>query len=63
MQILKFLLTLTKKPINDLSDANFIEIFRVEDGAIKKVVDKSVYNIIRDYMAERTYDESGGRRI
>ena len=60
---LKISLTLTKKPINDLSDANFIEILRVEDGAIKKVVDKSVYNIIRDYMAERTYDESGSYAV
>ena len=60
---LKISLTLTKKPINDLSDANFIEILRVEDGAIKKVVDKSVYNIIRDYIAERTYDESGSYAV
>ena len=35
-------------------------LFRsVDDGKIKKVVDKTVYNIIRDYIAERTYDESG----
>ena len=60
---LKISLTLTKKPINDLSDANFIEILRVEDGAIKKVADKTVYNIIRDYMAERTFDESGNYAV
>ena len=60
---LKISLTLAKKPINDLSDANFIEILRVEDGAIKKVADKTVYNIIRDYMADRTFDESGSYAV
>ena len=28
-------------------------------GIGSKVVDKTVYNIIRDYIAERTFDESG----
>jgi len=55
----KISLTLTKKLLTDLNDTDFIEILRVDDGKIKKVVDKTVYNIIRDYIAERTFDESG----
>ena len=55
----KISLTLTKKSLTDFNDTNFIEVLRVDDGAIKKIVDKTVYNIIRDYIAERTYDESG----
>jgi hypothetical protein len=55
----KINLTLTKKLISDLNDTDFVELLRVEDGKIKIIEQKSQYNIIRDYMAERTYDESG----
>ena len=52
-------LTLVKKSLTDFNDTDFVELLRVDDGKIKKVVDRSVYNIIRDYIAERTFDESG----
>ena len=52
-------LTLIKKSLTDFNDTDFIEVLRVDDGKLKKVVDKTVYNIIRDYIAERTFDESG----
>ena len=55
----KISLSLTKKPLTDFNDNDFIEILRVDDGKIKKIVDKTAYNIIRDYIAERTFDESG----
>ena len=55
----KISLTLTKKPLTDLNDKDFIEILRVDNGKLKKVADKPVYNVIRDYIAERTFDESG----
>ena len=55
----KISLSLTKKSLTDFNDTDFIEILRVDDGKIKKIVDKTVYNIIRDYIAERTFDESG----
>ena len=55
----KVSLSLTKKPLTDFNDNDFIEILRVDDGKIKKIVDKTAYNIIRDYIAERTFDESG----
>ena len=52
-------LTLTKKLLSDTKDTDFVELLRVQDGKIKKIETKSQYNIIRDYLAERTYDESG----
>ena len=55
----KINLTLTKKLISDTNDTDFVELLRVEDGKIKKIETKTQYNIIKDYMAERTYDESG----
>ena len=55
----KINLTLTKKLISDLNDTDFVELLRVENGKIKVIEQKSQYNIIKDYMAERTYDESG----
>jgi hypothetical protein len=56
---LKIKLTLTKKLLNDLNDTDFVELLRVQDGKIKKIESKTNYNLIRDYMADRTYDESG----
>lgn len=52
-------LTLTKKLISDTNDTDFVELLRVQDGKIKKIEEKTQYNKIRDYLAERTYDESG----
>ena len=52
-------LTLSKKSLDDLNDTDFIELLRVRDGAIKKLETQSQYSIIKDYLAQRTYDESG----
>ena len=55
---------LTKKDLLDYSnDTNFIELLRVRKGEIKKLEDRTVYNHIRDYFAQRTYDESGDYSI
>ena len=56
---LKITLTLTKRLLNDTTDPDFFEILRVDDGNIKKIVTKTDYNIIKDWIAERTYEESG----
>ena len=56
---LKITTTLTKKLLTDLNDTNFVEILRLENGAVKKVAEKTVYSNVRDYFAERTFDESG----
>jgi hypothetical protein len=55
----KLNLILTKKLLSDTNDTDFVELLRVQDGKIKKSETKTQYNIIRDYLAERTYDESG----
>jgi virulence-associated protein VapD len=56
----KISLVLTKKLIDDIeNDTDFVELLRVKDGSIKKIETKSQYSIIRDYLAQRTYDESG----
>ncbi len=56
---LKIEAELIKKPITDFNDENFIELLRVENGIIQNFVKTSNYNLIRDELARRTYDESG----
>lgn len=51
--------TLIKKDINDFNDENFIELLRVREGVVEKFVENTNYNLIRDELARRTYDESG----
>jgi len=55
----KITLTLSKKSLSDTNDTNFIELLRIKDGLIKKLNVKTQYNQIRDWIAGRTYDESG----
>lgn len=50
---------LSKKSIDDFDDKSFVELIRISNGQIKKLQDKSVYSIIKDYLAKRTYEESG----
>ena len=56
---LKIELTLGKKDLNDFNDSNFVEILKIDDGDIKKISTRTEYNLIRDYIAQRTFDESG----
>ena len=55
---LKLTPTLTKKTLTEYSN-NFVEFARVENGLIQARFDKPLYNQIRDYLARRTFDESG----
>jgi hypothetical protein len=50
---------LSKKSVDDFDDKSFVELIRISNGQIKKLQDKSVYSIIKDYLAKRTYEESG----
>ena len=60
----KLNLSLTKKSIDSVdTDTDFIEILRIVDGEIKKVSVQSQYNLIKDYLAQRTYDESGNYSV
>ena len=56
---LKITTTLAKKSLSDFNDTNFIELIRLDDGEIKKIINKSQYSLIRDYFAKRTFEESG----
>ena len=56
-------LSLTKKDLNDGDDTNFVELMRIDKGQIKKIQTTSEYNKIRDYIADRTFDESGNYSV
>tara|TARA_B100001094_G_scaffold252306_1_gene250301 strand:+ start:18727 stop:26040 length:7314 start_codon:yes stop_codon:yes gene_type:complete len=56
-------LVLTKKLLTDNNVANFFEILRIQDGDRRFIIDKTRYNIIRDWIAGRTYDESGNYSV
>ncbi|AIX23311.1 virion structural protein [Synechococcus phage ACG-2014f] len=56
---LKISTKLIKKPLDDYNDTNFVELLRVDNGEVKKIAENSDYNIIKDYLAQRTYEESG----
>ena len=59
----KFNLVLTKKLLDDTDDKTFIELLRLEDGRTEKAEKKTQYNLIKDYFAQRTFDESGNYTV
>ena len=56
-------LTLAKFTTAQTTDANFIELLRVENGVIKKHVRSTEYSILEETLARRTYDESGNYTV
>ena len=50
---------LIKKPLDDFNDDNFVQLLKVENGILERVVKTTDYNIFADELARRTYDESG----
>jgi len=60
---LKILTKLTKKRITDADDRDFVEIIRISKGVVKKVQDTNTYSQIKDYIAKRTYEESGNYAV
>ena len=50
---------LISKSLDDYYDDNFIELFRVENGVIKKIKTQNESTFITDVLARRTFDESG----
>jgi hypothetical protein len=60
---LKISTFLSKKLLTDSDDKSFVELIRVDNGEIKKLQNKSEYSTIRDYFAQRTYEESGDYAI
>lgn len=56
---LKITANLISKPLDDFYDDDFIELFRVENGVLRKIKSPSEGNFISDILARRTFDESG----
>jgi hypothetical protein len=52
-------LELSKKSLDDLETNNFVEILRVDRGVPQFFNKNAQYNLIRDELARRTFDESG----
>jgi hypothetical protein len=50
---------LSKQGLQDFNDTNFIEILRITNGVVKKVKDTSDYSLIKDYLAKRTFEQTG----
>tara|TARA_B100001248_G_scaffold139809_1_gene104978 strand:+ start:3238 stop:10071 length:6834 start_codon:yes stop_codon:yes gene_type:complete len=60
---LKFSLTLSKLPLGSADDEEFVELMRVKNGSIQKIVDRTDYNIFQENIARRTFDESGNYSV
>ena len=54
---------LSKKSLNDFNDTNFVELLRVQNGILKQIQTNTEYNKVRDYIAKRTFDESGNYTV
>lgn len=52
-------LQLSSRPLYFGDDSLFIELVRVEEGSVYKMVDGSVYATIDDYFAKRDYETNG----
>ena len=52
-------LSLDTKPIELGLDSGFIELVRITGGKVQKLVDGTVYGVIDDYFAKRTFDTNG----
>jgi hypothetical protein len=50
---------LTKQLLTDYQDTNFIEILRITGGVVKKIKETTDYSLIKDFIAKRTYEQSG----
>ena len=60
---LGYTLTLSKLALGSTDDGNFVELLRLENGQIQKIVDRTDYNIFQENIARRTFDESGNYTV
>ena len=60
---LQITLTLDKLPLGSTDDENFIELMRLKNGVVERLVDKTDYNIFNENIARRTFDESGNYTV
>ena len=56
-------LILSKKTIESTDDVGFVELLRVDEGAIKRHVTRTEYSQLEKTLARRTFDESGNYTV
>ena len=54
---------LTKRPLDDFDDNNFVQLSEVIDGKLRSDINRTEYNLLSNELARRTYDESGNYYI
>ncbi len=60
---LKIDAVLSKKDVDISASDSFIELIRLKDGELIKIVDNTVYNELEKNLARRTFDESGNYTV
>ena len=55
----KISVDLSKKEITDDADKDFLELLRINNSNVEKIVDRSAYSELEKSLALRTYEESG----
>tara|TARA_S200000501_G_scaffold96358_2_gene89644 strand:- start:2806 stop:8949 length:6144 start_codon:yes stop_codon:yes gene_type:complete len=56
---LKITASLSKELTSFSDNGNFIELLRLKDGILERIVETSLYSELEKNLARRTYDESG----
>ena len=56
---LKISVSLAIKPLTDLNDADFVELAVVKSGVLTQQIKNTLYDVIGDEFARRTFEESG----
>lgn len=60
---LKINFDLTKRSLDSQDDERFVELLRIENGQIKKLVRYPIYSELGETLARRTFDESGSYTV
>ena len=56
-------LELTKLPLDSTADSNFIELLKLTNGEIQRIINKTEYSVLENTLARRTFDESGNYTV
>jgi hypothetical protein len=56
-------LVLTTRPLDSIDKSKFVELARVENGILRKLIKYPMYSEIEEVLARRTYDESGNYTV
>jgi len=56
-------LTLSQRSIESTDDTQFLELARIEEGALTKYARFPIYSVLEDTLARRTFDESGNYTV